>query len=234
MNTAVNIRRKSAAGFLCAILLSYFALPATAKPAQFITALEQNQKQTIVLYGTSLTANSAWPAALTSTLKKKYGGRVKIINAAKGGMDSRWGLTNVSNRVIRKQPDAVFIEFTINDALQASLLSVRESRWNLKTMIGMIHAERPGCEIILMIMNPPTGTPLLQRPHYPDYAAAYRQVARKNEWQLIDFTPTWQQIIKRTPTLWNAYAPDGLHPNPQAAREVILPKLLKEIGFSHE
>ena len=234
MNTAVYIRKKSAAGFLYAILMGCFVLPASAKPAHFITALEQNQKQTIVVYGTSLTANSAWPGTLTSTLKKKYGGRVKMINAAKGGMDSRWGLTNVSNRVIRKQPDVVFIEFTINDALQASLLSVRESLWNLKTMIGMIHAERPGCEIILMIMSPPTGEPFYQRPHYQDYAAGYRQLARKNKWQLIDFTTTWQQIIKRTPTLWNSYAPDGLHPTPQAARDVILPKLLKEIGFSHD
>lgn len=157
---------------------------------------------------------------------------MKIINAAKGGMDSRWGLANVGNRVIRKQPDAVFIEFTINDALRASLLSVRESRSNLQTMVGLIRAARPGCEIIVMIMNPPTGQPLAQRPRFQDYAAGYRQAANKNHWRLIDFSSTWQQLIKRQPAQWNAYTPDGLHPNKQASREVILPKLLKEIGVA--
>ena len=155
-----------------------------------------------------------------------------MINAAKGGMDSRWGLANVWDRVIRKQPDAVFIEFTINDALQASLLSVRESQANLRGMIAQTRAERSGCEIIVMIMNPPTGAPLAQRPKFRDYADGYRQVSKKDHWQLIDFSPTWQQIITRQPERWSAYTPDGLHPNKQAGNEVILPKLLKEIGVT--
>lgn len=231
MPAAVKTIGKSAALRLL-VVLAVLSGKVEARSAQFIAALDQNQKQTIVVYGTSLTANAAWPDALKSALRKKYGGKVTLINAAKGGMDSRWGLANVGNRVIRKQPDAVFIEFTINDALQASLLSVRESRSNLQTMVGLIRAARPGCEIIVMIMNPPTGQPLAQRPRFQDYAAGYRQATNKNHWRLIDFSPTWQQLIKRQPAQWNAYAPDGLHPNKQASREVILPKLLKEIGVA--
>lgn len=196
----------------------------------FMTALEAGKRQRIVVYGTSLTANSAWPADLQETLRNSYGRKAKVINAAGGGRDSRWGLANLSQRVIRQRPDVVFLEFTINDALAESRLSVSESMANLTAMITQIRHERPYCDLVVMIMNPPTGDARQKRPDIADYAAGYRRVAQTLSCRLIDFSPVWNDLIRNHPPRWKAYAPDGLHPNPMATREVILPFLLEKLG----
>lgn len=206
-------------------------LRAGGSDANFITELGEGHRQKIVVYGTSLTANSAWPAELQDTLRAAYGRKLKVVNAARGGMDSRWGLANVETRVIREEPDSVFIEFAINDALGQSKLSVDESMWNLEQMVGMIRRGRPACEVILMVMSPPTGSALAQRSHIRDYENGYRRVARRSSCRFIDFSAIWRPIISRQPDRWGSYAPDGLHPNEKACREVILPQLLTEIGF---
>ncbi len=215
---------------LVALVLAPGLLRAEASRAFFLTALAAGKRQRIVVYGTSLTANSAWPADLQETLRASYGRKAKVINAAGGGKDSRWGLANLSQRVIRQRPDVVFIEFTINDALAESRLSVSESMANLTAMITQIRHERPHCDLVVMIMNPPTGAALQKRPDIAAYASGYRRVAKNFACRLIDFSPTWGDIIQNDPDRWKAYAPDGLHPDKLAAREVILPFLLEKLG----
>lgn len=200
--------------------------------AYFLTALENGQRQKIVVYGTSLTANAAWPAKLQDTLRASYGSKLRIINAASGGKDSRWGLANLSSRVLDQRPDTVFIEFSINDALEQSKLSTSESMGNLREMISLIRNERPYCDVIVMVMNPPTGTALAKRSRIEDYQKGYRQVASEMSCRLISFSAVWRNIITRQPELWQTYAPDGIHPNEKACREVILPYMLRKIGFT--
>ena len=215
----------------CALLMLASARPATAGAANFLTELANGQSQKVVVYGTSLTANSAWPAALQSALRREYGWKFRVVNAAWGGKDSRWGLANLDRRVLRQRPDTVFIEFAINDALASSRLGVAESMANLEKMIVRIRGKRPFCDIIVMIMNPPTGEALERRPHIQDYEEGYRRIAARNSCRLINFSAGWRTIITRSPDRWHHYAPDGLHPNSLAAREVILPYLLRKIGY---
>lgn len=215
---------------LMAPLLAPGWLRADVSKAYFLTALEAGKSQRIVVYGTSLTANSAWPADLQEALRETYQGRARIINAAGGGKDSRWGLANLSNRVLRQRPDTVFIEFAINDALEESHLGVRESMANLTAMITRVRQNLPDCDLVVMIMNPPTGSALGKRPNIAEYQNGYRIVAKKLSCRLINFSPLWKEIIHRHPNRWKSYAPDGIHPNKQAAREVILPYLLEKLG----
>ena len=215
---------------LVALVLAPGVLRAEGSRAFFLTALAAGKRQRIVVYGTSLTANSAWPDDLQETLRKSYRGKAKVVNAASGGKDSRWGLANLSQRVIRQRPDVVFIDFTINDALAESRLSVAESMANLTAMITQIRHDRPNCDLVVMIMNPPTGDALEKRSAIAAYAAGYRRVAKNLSCRMIDFSPTWNDLIRHHPDHWKAYTPDGLHPNKLAAREVILPFLLEKLG----
>ena len=146
-------------------------------------------------------------------------------------MDSRWGLAHFHDRVIAYRPDTVFIEFTINDALAGSKLSVAESMGNLEKMIGMLRHDRPYCDVIVMVMNPPTGEALKKRPQVDAYQNGYRLVAKKLACRFINFNPVWKSLMALHPQLWQSYAPDGLHPNKDACREVVLPYLLKAIGY---
>jgi lysophospholipase L1-like esterase len=200
--------------------------------AHFLTELEKGRSQKVVVYGTSLTANAAWPAELEDTLRASLSRKLRVVNAGRGGMDSRWGLANFEQRVIRERPDTVFIEFAINDALAKSHLSVGESMSNLEHMISTLRGELPYCDVIVMVMNPPTGTHFHDRSRFDDYANGYRLVAKRNACRFINFSAIWKPIIAREPERWKNYAPDGLHPNEQACREVILPYLLKKIGFT--
>lgn len=215
-----------------AIALFPGLLRAQVSTAYFLTALEEGQSQRIVVYGTSLTANSAWPTELQSTLRAAYGRKLRVINSAGGGKDSRWGLENLSNRVIRQRPDTVFIEFAMNDALEDSRISVKESTGNLRKMIHTIRGELPYCDLIVMVMNPPTGNAFEKRSRIEDYQKGYRQVAEECSCRLISFSAVWREIIVHHPERWRTYAPDGLHPNRKACDEVILPYLLKKLGFS--
>ncbi|MES2658231.1 MAG: SGNH/GDSL hydrolase family protein [Verrucomicrobiota bacterium] len=215
-----------------AIALLPGLLRAEVSEAYFLTALAQGQRQKIVVYGTSLTANAAWPAELQSTLRASYGNKLRIINAAGGGKDSRWGLANLSSRVLVHRPDAVFIEFSINDALEDSKLGVGESMANLREMITGIRHELPYCDVIVMVMNPPTGPAFAKRSRIEDYQKGYRRVAEETSCRLISFSAVWRDIMTHHPDRWRSYAPDGLHPNKKAGDEVILPYLLRKIGFS--
>ena len=58
------------------------------KPAAFVTALAE-KKQTIVAYGTSLTAGGAWVGQLKAALDAKFPGRATVINSGAGGMWSK-------------------------------------------------------------------------------------------------------------------------------------------------
>ena len=64
----------------------------------------------------------------------------------------------------KQNPDAVIIEFSINDAATGSDLTTAQARKNLETMVERILAHRPDCAVILMIMNPPVGVHLEARP----------------------------------------------------------------------
>jgi acyl-CoA thioesterase-1 len=226
----------SAISAVFAILLAFVPGQARAggESPHFIYELEKGHSQKIVGYGTSLTASSAWPAKLQDKLRERFGRKAKVVNAAGAGMDSRWGLANLSGHVLKEKPDAVLIEFAINDALAQSKLSVKESGANLTQMVRAIREQRPQCEVIVMIMNPPTGLALEKRPQIRRYEAGYREVAKKESCPLVDFSPVWRRIIAREPARWNRYAPDGLHPIPQACDEVIVPNLLKKIGFDRQ
>ncbi len=79
-------------------------------------------------YGTSLTAGGFWVEQLSWYFNEKYTGLVKIVNGGQGGMDSRWGLGNVRNRVISQKPDCVTIEFSVNDVMPLNLISKYDSK----------------------------------------------------------------------------------------------------------
>ena len=55
---------------------------------------------------------------VADVLNRKYGNHLKYRLAGKGGMWSTWGVQHLEDSVISKNPDAVIIEFGINDAFE--------------------------------------------------------------------------------------------------------------------
>ncbi|MBS0205507.1 MAG: SGNH/GDSL hydrolase family protein [Planctomycetes bacterium] len=219
---------------LCWTLFAFLtasAVTQAADKAAFVTALEGNKPQTIVTYGTSLTAGGEWPKQLQLALGARFPKLATVVNSGSGGQWSTWGVKNLDERVIAKQPDVVLIEFSINDAFLPYQTSVDDARANLTHMIDRIHAVRPQCEVILMVMNPPIGEHLERRPKIADYEQMYRDFAAKKKLRLIDHAPGWQAVLKKGEAEYRKLVPDGIHPNGTGCAEIITPNILQEIGL---
>jgi len=201
------------------------------KKSLLITNLEAGKKQTVVTYGTSLTAVGAWVDQLRSVFEQNYPGQVNLINSGSGGSNSDWGRKNFEERVIQKKPDTVFIEFAVNDAVARRRTSVEHAQANLEGMIDRLLKAQPDCEIILMVMNPPVAHTKRDRPNLAAYNQMYRDVAKERKLQLIDHYPAWEKILNEDPGRFLHYVPDAIHPVREGARDVITPAIAKAVGM---
>lgn len=132
-------------------------------PSRLIEDLEAGKSRKLVVYGTSLTAGGPWVQQLRAVLDYRYPGQVTFVNSGQGGSDSTYGLRNLEKRVLAEKPDAVTIEFGMNDTATKSGLTSQAARLKAEAMIDFIHADLPDCEIILMTMNP-VANKIAQRP----------------------------------------------------------------------
>lgn len=199
--------------------------------AGFVKNLENGKPQTIVAYGTSLTQNGAWVDELRGVLHNFFPGLAKLVNSGASAMWSTWGLENLHTRVIAKMPDAILIEFSINDAFLEYKTSLEMAQHNLETMIDCALDVIPHCEIILMVMNPPIGIHLEQRPQIRKYEQIYRNVAKNRSLMLVDHSTNWQRVLLQGKSKYLEFVPDGIHPNALGCKKVITPHLLASIGL---
>ena len=206
--------------------------PATQADApSFVARLKAGQKQHIVTYGTSLTEGGAWVGHLRATLNKQFPGLATVTNSGVGAQWSTWGVENLKPRVLDKHPDAVIIEFGINDAFLEYKTSLEQTRKNLESMIDQILAQNPHCQIILQTMNPPVREHLERRPNVEQYYQLYRDIAKERHLLLVDHYPVWKKLLDTDPKKFDEYVPDGIHPSVTGYEKITTPTLLKALGL---
>ncbi|MBE7464596.1 MAG: SGNH/GDSL hydrolase family protein [Planctomycetes bacterium] len=197
-----------------------------AEGPSFIKNLEAGRPQTIVTYGTSLTASSAWPKLFEALLNKKFPGLAKFVNGAASGMWSDWGVKNLDAKVLAANPDAVFIEFGINDAVTRFNATTEIARGNLENMIDRIQKQRPACQIVLLTMNCASGEAEARRGNKTaEFYQVYRDVAKARNLLLIDLYPVWKDLLDKQPDEFKKLVPDLLHPSKEGSEKVTLPAL---------
>lgn len=212
-------------------MVLFFLVATTLDANSFWTKLESQDSITIVVYGTSLTAESQWPEILINDLQKKSKAKIKLINSARSGQNSKWGLENLYNLVISKKPDIVFIEFAINDAHKRYKLTADNTLTNLQKMVIQIKSQLPNSEIILMTMSDAKGEAEANRQFkVSQYYQAVIDVAELNQLRLLNLYSKWTKLRQTNLTLYNHYMPDGLHPTDVAAKEFIVPAIIEELN----
>jgi len=203
---------------------------------RFIQRLLAGQPQKIITYGTSLTAMGLWQTQLLEVLERHFPGLVIFENTGRNGQNSNWGVANLDDRVISRQPDCVFIEFTINDSVERFALSPAQSRANLEAMIDRVSTALPDCEIVLQLMNPAVGFKpgdTSYRRDQPTYQQIYRDVAIARGLTLIDNVAAWQAVLDRGgEAAFFLLVRDGVHPNSTGWATVVLPNLLETLGLA--
>ena len=68
------------------MLLSLSATSFAGQESDLYSNLDAGKVQTVVAYGTSLTASGAWVQQLGDDLNQRYPGRATVINSGKGSM----------------------------------------------------------------------------------------------------------------------------------------------------
>lgn len=139
------------------------------------------------------------------------------------------GIQHLEDSVISKKPDAVLIEFSMNDAFLEYKTSVELARLNLNYMIDRIKLYNPDCEVVLQTMDIPIKEHVVKRPDIDKYYELYRQVAKKRKLLLIDNYPHWKAILNQGETAYLKYVPDGIHPDSAGACKVIAPFVIEKL-----
>ena len=211
-------------------------------PTRLIQRMRAGEPQTLVVYGTSL--SHGLTPLLRDALVERFGSLSTVINAGLPGRASRTGLLELEARVLVHRPDALLLEFAVNDAHNYwhepqgvdHGITPEEGRANLERIVDWVTNFLPQCEIILQTMNPawdpeggPAG-PATCRPELEAHYEGYRQFAATRGLRLLDNHAFWSDILLRTPQWFEELVPDGVHPTPAALREVLIPHLVWQLG----
>ena len=211
------------------------AAEAAAEVPRFIRDLRAGESRHVVIYGTSLSRSGAWVPRLQAELEAAFPGRVTLTNSARGGQHSGWGAANVERAVVALRPDAVLLEFAINDAVTRFDLSLETVRRNVDTMLDRIATALPGCEVIVQVMNPAVGKAPGDPSHRRDqdaYQQIYRDAARARGLRLIDHSVAWNRVLATEGEAgFKKLVPDGVHPNAEGWNRIVLPRVRAELGM---
>ena len=216
----------------CLFLIVGVIMPVSviaAERSRLVANLAQGHPQTVVAYGTSLTEGGAWVRQVATVLEKRYPELLTMINSGGSGQWSAWGVKHLQKRVIDKQPDTVFIEFSINDSVARFKGSVDIAKANLEDMITRILESNPQCEIILMTMTPGDKYEPGHRSYRKDievHYEMYRSVASENGFLLIDHYVNWKKLQEEDPSRFLEYVPDTIHPTAKGCEQVVTPVIL--------
>lgn len=206
----------------------------TSQP-RFVARLEKGEPQKLVVFGTSLSFHLA--PILRLSLQKRFGEQAQVINSGLSGKASRTALTLLGEKVLKHSPDALLMEWAVNDAhsyfhepdaLDAGI-SLEESQGNLNGLINRVNVALPCCEILLWTTNPAFDAPSSSsqagsaRAQLEGFYQGVRAVASARGLTLIDAEKFWNSLRSRDEELFRTLVPDGVHPTPSALREHLVP-----------
>lgn len=214
-----------------ALLLATASVEA-AGTSRLIQNLRAGKAQTVVVFGTSLTAGGAWVGGLRTWLDAAYPDLATVHNEAGSGQSSVWALRNIG-KVTRHNPHAVIIEFAMNDAFYPPVpgqfqegVPPETSRANLLRILDSLRAAVPGCEFVLQTMNLPLAKSRRYRPALETYYAGYRAVADSLGLLIADHEPVWKSVLDHDTSFYVSWVPDSLHPDADGSIAITLPGVI--------
>lgn len=190
--------------------------------------------QTLVVYGTSVESNKngrLWVDRLSKRLDDTFPGRLEYYNSGMSGQNSRWALKNLKDSVLARNPDAVILEFSTNDAVERFGISTDECKENTERMISEIKRHNPDCQVILLtVCGYPLGKGAVSRKYMDEYNDVYRKIAKEKGLLMIDIA----SFMSRIGTEFGVdsvryYQYDGIHTTYEGGMELFCPKVYKEL-----
>jgi lysophospholipase L1-like esterase len=198
-------------------------------PLPLLSAVRAGMPRKIVIIGTSLSTATYgnWPALLETWLKSEAPdpAKVTVANLAVSGSNSQTGGINKLADIKGRNPDTVFMEFSMNDAYTPYAISQVQSETNHNFIINDLLTFNPDMEIIVQTMNNPAAGHLTIRPDIAAYYQVARNVATAQGLLLIDHYPNWLDLYNTAPAIWSTYVPDNIHPISTGYDNILMPEL---------
>lgn len=156
--------------------------------------LTHKRDLTMIIYGDSISEGynasgcvgvapqqPAWGELTARYLEAEYHTAICCHNPSKAGMDSKWGLEHVGERVSVHVPDLVFLAFGMNDGTSGR--TPEEFAANTEAMMDVIRKASPHVEFVLVAPSLPNPQALTFEgiPFYnqqPDYKEALDTLCR--------------------------------------------------------
>lgn len=183
---------------------------------------------TVACLGTSLsigaTRDHSYMREVVASLQAGKQSTVSDFNfSMDGGGSGTGGLPNYP-LAAGLRPDAVLIEYSMNDCVAVSG-TLADAQARTTTIINGIKAISPSTSIFLMTMNTLLGNsaPVTARSTLASHYAMYRTLAGSLNVGLIDLAPGWAGAT-------TADLPDGLHPTIAAHRARTVPGIVAALS----
>lgn len=186
--------------------------------------LQGKEELTVLFYGDSVTSGDdvtsqtnvppytpLWTQMFVDNLERAYGTRIRMVDTALGGTDTRWGIENLKTHVIDYRPDLAVIGFGANDRLTPG-----EFKDNIQRIMESVSKECPETEFILV--DPMTPNRFISQPNgYRWYVLQDRYAEQHKKLEgpgvaVMEITRVHLQLqeIKR---FWDMSANNVNHPN---------------------
>ncbi len=194
--------------------------------------LENGEKITLGYFGGSITQGAGvedkslcWRSLLTEWFRKKYPeNEFDEINAAIGGTGSDLGLFRIKADLISKKPDAVFVEFAVNDYKSGG----KKAGYCMESVVRQILEADKNTDIVFVFTIMKMMHDAVKRGEAIESYAAHRAVAERYGIECIDVGIEFTERIDRGEGDWKTYTTDYTHPNETGYR-IYFEKIIKEI-----
>ena len=192
--------------------------------------LNNGEELNIVFVGGSVTAGFgstdpdkySWRALTSSWFVQNFHDvKINTFNAAIGGTGTSLGVYRLSDDVLSKKPDLVFIEYSINDiyatgdmyyerSLPEAESIYEHSAIQFETIVRNIKKEYPQCDIVtILVTDRERAEP--DEP-YPS-ADAHRDISKKYGIPVVDVGKALvSSLVSLDDNEWNVYFTDIVHP----------------------
>ncbi len=172
-----------------------------------------------------------WVEQIGEVLNAEYKGHLTVFNRGGSGRNSQWGANNFADSVLSVKPDALIIEFSVNDAVTRFDISPEQSMKNTDYMIRKVREQNPQSR-----SHPVGGL----------YASTGKMRRRSTESAILHrrvsypggqippadhrFHPIWNEIIeKKGEKGFRNFLHDGVHSTKRGALEMIAPNVIEAL-----
>lgn len=175
--------------------------------AKVIKKLQANEEVTVAYIGGSITQgisagdDDCYARLTTNWLEEKFpGAKINYVNAGIGATGSVCGMARADTDIIEKNPDLVFVEFSVNDTTENTELN----KETYAALLRKLWAAPTSPAIVTIAMTQENGTSFQQY---------HGEIIKMFDLPMISYKNTILKTIQNGYITWDDISNDNIHPN---------------------